>query len=88
MQVQAIQGYFDNGAFFQQGRRVSLPERKVVIVNVLDVPVDMDETKKADIEFWKAFDNRVRESVDEELMMVDFPRCDLGHKLITFDDGE
>ena len=44
------------GGFYQQGRRVPLPEHQLVIVNVLDIPVDVDETKKADIAFWEEFD--------------------------------
>jgi hypothetical protein len=47
MRVKAMQGYFENGVFYQQGRRVALPERRMVIVNVLDVPVDIDEAGKA-----------------------------------------
>ena len=67
MQVQAIQGYFDNGVFYQQVRRVTLPERQLVIVNVLDIPVNADELKKEDIEFWKEFDKLAGEAADEEL---------------------
>jgi len=88
MQVQAMQGYFDNGAFFQRGQRVALPERKMVIVNVLDMPIDIDETKKEDIEFWKDFSTHVNTSVDEDLMMADFPRFDLGRELTIFADEE
>jgi len=47
MQVQAMQGYFEGGAFYQQGRRTALPERKLVIVNVLDVPIDIGERQKS-----------------------------------------
>ena len=88
MNVQAMQGYFDGGVFYQQGRRVPLPERRLVIVNVLDVPVDADETKKADIEFWKEFDKLAKDSVDEELLTADFPRVNFGRELIQFDDEE
>jgi hypothetical protein len=88
MEVQAMQGYFDNGVFYQQGRRVKLPEHKMVIVNVLNIPVDVDETKKADKEFWKEFDRLAKASADEELMMADFPRVHFGREPISFDDGE
>ena len=86
MEVQAIQGYFADGVFYQQGRRVNIPERKLVIVNVLDTPVDVDEIKKADVEFWEEFDRLVKDAVDEELSMADFPRVDFGRELISFDD--
>ena len=66
MQVQALQGYFDNGIFYQQGHKVQLPERQLVIVNVLDVPVDINEVKNADIRFWREFDKLVKDVVDED----------------------
>ena len=67
MQVQTMQGYFDNGVFYQQGRRMSLPERQLVIVNVLDVPVDVDEEKKINTEFWAKFDDMAEEVKAEEM---------------------
>jgi hypothetical protein len=60
VEVQAIQGYFDDGIFYQQGRRVKIPERQLVIVNVLNVPVDINEIKKADVGFWDEFDSDCR----------------------------
>ncbi len=56
----------------------------MVIVNVLNIPVDVDETKKADVEFWKEFDRLAKDSVDEELMMANFPRLHFGRELIVF----
>ena len=88
MQVQAMQGYFDRGVFYQQGRRVTLPERQLVIVNVLDIPVNSDEIQKEDLEFWREFDKLARESADDELMMADFPRVQFGRELVSFDDEE
>ena len=64
MQVRAIQGYFDDGVFYQQGQRVKLPDRQLVIVNVLDIPINADEIQKEDVEFWKEFDRLAKESVD------------------------
>ena len=88
MQVQAIQGYFDNGLFYQQGRRVALPERQMVIVNVLDVPIDveMEAVKNTDIDFWKEFDKVVKDSLDEELLPENFPRVNFKHELVLFED--
>ena len=40
MQVQTMQGYFNDGVFYQHGQQVKLPERQLVIVNVLDIPFD------------------------------------------------
>lgn len=38
MQIQALQGYFNNGHFYHEGRKVTLPERKTVIINILEFP--------------------------------------------------
>ena len=88
MQVQSLHGYFDNGVFFQQGRRVSLPEHKHVIVNILDIPVDTDEIRNEDIKFWKEFDRLADESADEELVLANFPRVHFGRELIVLGDEE
>ena len=56
MEVRTVQGYFDNGVFYQLGQQVKLPERQLVIVNILDIPVEIEDAKvdsektKADIE--------------------------------------
>ena len=86
MQVQAIQGYFDDGVFYQNGRRVDLPEHRLMIVNVLDIPVNSFDTREADVEFWKEFDILAKESFDEELLITDFPRVDFGREPLIFDD--
>ena len=78
MEVQTIQGYFNNGYFYQQGRRVPLPERQLVIVNVLGIPVDIDDTKQRDSVFWEEFDKMLADSSYEELPLDDFPRTTLG----------
>ena len=88
MQVQSIQGYFNEGAFYQNGRRIYLPERKFVIVNVLDIPVEDTDTMEADVEFWKKFDKLAKESFDEELMIEDFPRVDFGRESFVIEDEE
>ena len=36
MQPKAYEGYFENGNFFTAGRMVSLPEKKRVVITVLD----------------------------------------------------
>ena len=48
MEIQTLQGYFHKGFFYQQGQKVSLPEHQVVIVNILNLPIDIVETKKMD----------------------------------------
>ena len=80
MEVQAIHGYFSNGNFYQQGRKVSLPEHQLVIVNVLGIPVDIDDTKQKDASFWEEFDRMLADSADEELSLDDFPRNTLNRE--------
>lgn len=46
MKVQAMQGYFENGVFYQLGHQIKIPNRKMVIINVLDMPINIDETKR------------------------------------------
>jgi hypothetical protein len=86
MQVQAIHGYFNNGNFYQQGRRVALPERQMVIVNVLDMPVDVETIKNADIDFLKEFDRLADGSFNEELRVADFPRTNFRHEPLLFEN--
>jgi len=70
------------------GRRVAIPERKLVILTVLDIPANTDETQKEDIEFWKEFDRLADESSQEELTLADFPRAHFGRELIVLHDEE
>ena len=88
MQVQTIQGYFDKGIFYQQGQRKELPERQLVIINVLDIPVSESEIQNMDIEFWENFDSLAEDSTDEELLIADFPPLNFGHELVQFEEGE
>jgi hypothetical protein len=87
MEVQSIYGYFSNGNFFQQGRRVSLPEHQLVIVNVLGIPVDIDDTKQKDASFWDEFDRMLADSADEELSLEDFSRNNLNRELVILEEG-
>ena len=74
MQIQALQGYFDNGVFYQHGRRAEIPNRKMVIINVLDIPVDNDAEKKEDLARRAAQLKEVKAlidlSMDEELPLL------------------
>ena len=87
MEVQTIHGYFSNGNFYQQGRKVSLPEHQLVIVNVLGIPVDVDDTKQKDASFWVEFDRMLADSADEELSLDDFPRNTLDRELVVLEES-
>ena len=84
MQVQTMQGYFDKGAFFQHGRRVRLPERRMAIVNVLSIPVGSVEVHQEEIAFWREMKMLVEAAADEVLSLDDFPRAYFGRELISF----
>jgi len=60
----------------------------MVIVNVPDVPVDVEveAIKNADIDFWKEFDKFVKDSLDEELLLEGFPRANFKHELVLFEN--
>ena len=47
MQIQAYEGYFENGSFFPVGQAVSIPERRRVFVTVLNEPI-ADAEKQRD----------------------------------------
>lgn len=83
--MQAVEGYFENGRFFVIGQAAPVPERRRVIVTVLDEPAQ--STKHEDTRAWlDEFDRLVDESSHEELREEDFPRMRFGRELITFDD--
>jgi hypothetical protein len=88
MELQALEGYFTNGHFYQNGNRVHLPEHQLVIVNLLGIPVNIDESSYADKEFWDVFDKMLLDSADEELSQDSFPRTTLERELVFLkDDG-
>jgi hypothetical protein len=72
MKLQAMQGYFNKGDFYQHGNKVQLPELQLVIVNMLGIPINIDEVKKGEVNFWKEFDKMLADSTDEELSFDDF----------------
>ena len=45
MEVQALQGYFVDDVFYQQGQRAKIPNHKMVIINVLDMAIDNEESE-------------------------------------------
>ena len=42
--MQAYEGYFENGNFHSAGRVIKILEKKMTIINILDVPVNSDNT--------------------------------------------
>ena len=83
MQVTMLQGYFSNGLFYQEGRRVFLPERKIAIVSIIDLPspdVEIDYQSNWTDEFLRL----VEASTHEELHHDDFPRMNFWLRNVDF----
>ena len=59
-------------------------------MNVLDVPVDVEAeaVKNVGIDFWKEFDKLVKDSLDEELLLENFPRANFKNELVLLEDVE
>jgi hypothetical protein len=43
MNAQAYVGYFENGNFYTEGRTVKIPERKEVVITILDEPMSLKD---------------------------------------------
>ncbi|MDR2088963.1 MAG: hypothetical protein LBP73_06380 [Clostridiales Family XIII bacterium] len=84
--MQAIEGYFDNGRFFAIGRAMPVPERRRVIITVLDEPIQ--QSKNADDRAWLDEFHRLTSSNGEELRDEDFPRMRFGRELINFSEED
>jgi hypothetical protein len=52
------------------------------------MPIDVTDAKNEDAAFWKAFDSQAKNSVDEELLMEDFPPVHMGRDVLLFNDED
>ena len=86
MHIQTVQGHMENGRFFQEGVPFELPENKMLIVNILDMPLQHKSTGNPS--FWDDFNERLKLSADEPLVLEDFGRNRLDKPLVVFDDGD
>ena len=50
-QIQAYEGYFENGKFYTAGQVIHLPERQRVYITVLDEPVIVNEIDEDDYDY-------------------------------------
>ena len=82
MNVVTMQGYFDKGLFYQDGRKVTLPEGKMVIVNILDVSPPAYEVENPHA-WLDEFLQLVEATLHEQLRLEDFPRMDLGRDIVS-----
>lgn len=87
MQIQAYEGYFENGHFYTDGRPCPLPERRKTIVTVLAEPVK-EETMEERLAWLDELHRLLDEAqVEPPLRMENFPRMDLGREPIVFADA-
>ena len=78
-QVQAYEGYFENGRFYPTGQKISLPERQRAFVTILDEPAraaSMPDTKdyandqELRMAWLERLDKLITLSADEELIYI------------------
>ena len=63
MQVKAYEGYFESGSFYTSGKQMRIPERKRVILTILD---DGDTDKQA---AWNDFKRMVKQTEHENALL-------------------
>jgi len=83
--MEAVEGYFENGRFITKGNLVRVPERRRVIITILD---EVAESKREDKELraaWiKELNTAISLSVEEEL--PDIQRSKLMREPIDLSD--
>ena len=73
------EGYMDNGRFYPTDETVQIKGRCKVLVTVLSIIEPNADT-------WAELDLIVSE-MTEKPDIADFPRCDLGRELVTFEEA-
>lgn len=87
MNMQAYEGYLEDGRFYPIGQPVKIKGRHRVILTVLDEPVTV-HNKNDDKVFWAEFDRSARESAHENHIFDDeaFMRRSSGREPIDFSE--
>ena len=86
MQAIAYEGYFSNGCFYASGKVVQIPEKRRVVITILeDISITGSDKQMA----WHHFKRMVKESAHENHLLERdiFNRQDSGRELIIFADG-
>ena len=83
MQANAYDGYFVNGRFYASGKAIQIPERRRIIVTILDDVRAVDTDKKA---AWDDFKQMVKTSAHENHLLTDdvFCRSEYSREFIDF----
>ena len=64
--MQAYEGYIENGQFYSVGRTVQVPERRRVIITILDEPVKLSKKKKDGKTFLAEFNQLAKRTQVED----------------------
>jgi len=76
MQIQAYDGYIENGQFYPKEKSINLTGRFRAVLTVLDILTQEDTSTNWADELLLM----VNEDISEKLSMEDFPRMDFGHE--------
>ena len=86
MQTQAYEGYFDGGQFYVNGKAIRIPERRRIVLAIMDGVQNFSYKQSA----WNDFKRMVKETGHENVLLDDdaFSRTDSGRDFIDFTNGE
>jgi len=82
MEAQVYEGFFRNGVFHTGGRTIKFPEERKTYITILTEAAQKPDT-------WDNLFLLTSNMTDEEKpRLEDFPRLDLGHKLLNFNEAQ
>ncbi|MCL2096081.1 MAG: hypothetical protein FWH10_04170 [Oscillospiraceae bacterium] len=84
--ITAYEGYFNNGQFYVSGKTVRIPEKKRVVITILDDAKIVNSDK---ITAWNDFKRMAEDTAHENDLLTDdaFNRSGGGRELIDFTGG-
>ena len=81
--LKTFEGYLENDRFYPSGATMSVQGRRKVVVTILD---ESNPVKEEKLNTWVEIKKLVSEmNEDEKPCFGDFPRLNVGRKLIDFD---
>ena len=90
MQAVAYEGYFNNGQFYASGKTVKIPEKRRIVITILDeteAKIEATEQKESAQE-WLDDLLLILQDDDKELDESDFPRISFRKPEELFADEE
>ena len=84
--LKTFEGYLENDRFYPSGTTMSVQGRCKVIVTILDEPEPVKEEK---LHTWAEIQKFISEMNEEEKpRFEDFPRLQIGRKLVDFEEEQ